>query len=61
MNSPELRFLFDLAHEKKMLPRELMKRITSRDITELIAYYHIKTVEQELEAADAKNKQTIRG
>jgi hypothetical protein len=60
MHSPELRFYYDLADKKNMLVGEMLRKISSRELTEWVAYYRIKAVEQEQDDRNRENRQSIR-
>jgi hypothetical protein len=61
MTSPELRFIYDLADDKKMLAGEMLRKISSKELTYWMAYHRIKSIEQEQQAAESRNRQSIRG
>jgi hypothetical protein len=58
---PERRFYFALAEKLGMTVGELLGKISSKELTEWMAYYRIKQVEDEMAAADIKNRQNARG
>jgi hypothetical protein len=58
---PERRFYFALAEKLGMTVGELLGKISSKELTEWSAYYRIKQVESDMDAADAENRRTIRG
>ncbi len=58
---PERRFYFALAEKLGMTVGELLRKISSRELTEWAAYYKIKAIEAEMDAADVKNRREIRG
>lgn len=60
MHSPELRFYYDLADKKNMLVGEMLKKISSKELTEWVAYYRIKSIENEQDEMNRANRQKIK-
>jgi hypothetical protein len=57
MDSPELRFIYDYAFELKMLPGDMLRRLTSKELTFIMAHCRVKSAEYERDQAHNKAQQ----